>query len=106
MLAEHLDLPPVARALLDVAASWPDVHVEPVSVGLFLKRHSTFAQLRTKKKWTALTVKLPGEVSDPRPSLRVQRLGSRWFHTYNLTAADDLTPELVELVEQAYDADA
>ncbi len=97
---------PVAQKLLELAASLPDAHVEPVSVGLFVKRRSTFAQLRTMTKWTALTVKLTREVSDPKPSRRVQRLGSRWFHTYNLTRADDLSNAIIEMIEQAYEADA
>src|SRR5215210_5506171 len=31
------------------------VHVEPVSVGIFLKRAQSFAQLRPKDRWVALS---------------------------------------------------
>lgn len=97
---------PVALRLIAHAQAWPDAVIEPVQVGLFLKRRSTFAQLRTMTKWAALTIKLPVEVSIPEPSRRVQRLGNRWFHTYNLAAEAELTSDLLSMVEEAYDADA
>lgn len=97
---------PLALRLIARARAWPDAVIEPVQVGLFLKRRSTFAQLRTMTKWTALTIKLPVEVSIPEPSRRVQRLGNRWFHTYNLAAEAELTSDLLSMVEEAYDADA
>lgn len=97
---------PVALRLIELVHPWPDAIIEPVQVGLFLKRRSTFAQLRTMTKWTALTIKLPGEVTVPQPSRRVQRLGSRWFHTYNLTDEAGLTADLESMVEEAYEADA
>ncbi|MGB3185516.1 MAG: DUF5655 domain-containing protein [Ornithinimicrobium sp.] len=96
---------PVALRLTAMVRSWPDVIIEPVQVGLFLKRRSTFAQLRTMTRWTALTIKLPGEVTVPEPSRRVQRMGSRWFHTYNLAGETDLTGEVMSLVHKAYEAD-
>ncbi len=60
--------------MVSPAESLPDAHVEPVSVGLFVKRRRTFVQLRTMTKWTALTIKLTREVCDPHPSRR----GSDW----------------------------
>ena len=97
---------PVALRLVELTYGWPDVVVEPVQVGLFLKRHSTFTQLRTMTRWTALTIKLPVEVTFPEPSKRVQRLGNRWFHTYNLAGEDALTTDLSLMIEEAYEADA
>ena len=39
------------------------VHVEPVSVGIFLKRARTFAELRPMTKWVALSFSLPRAAS-------------------------------------------
>ncbi len=97
---------PVAQALIELAESMPDARVEPVQVGLFLKRRSAFAQLRTKTNWTALTVKLTRASDGPAPSLRVQRQGSRYFHTFNLMGPGALTDDLVALIGEAYEADA
>ncbi len=97
---------PVAQALIELVECMPQARVEPVQVGLFLKRRSTFAQLRTKTKWTALTVKLPREADDPEPSRRVQRQGSRFFHTYNLSVPGALTDDLIALIAEAYELDS
>lgn len=96
---------PVADALLELVADLPDMHVEPVQVGLFLKRGSTFAQLRTMTRWVALTVKLAREVTDPEPSRKVQQQGSRFWHTYNLRTPDDLA-RVADLVVEAHHLDA
>lgn len=95
---------PIALRLIELVDDLPDAIVEPVQVGLFIKRRSTFAQLRTMTRWTALTVKLARQVTDPEPSRRVQRQGSRVWHTYNLHAAHDLDA-VTDLVTEAYELD-
>lgn len=98
--------PPVVRPVLDHLAQLPEALVEPVQVGLFVKRSSTFAQLRTKTRWVALMVKLPRVVTSPRPDLKVQSHGASHFHIYNLRTPDDISPALLDLVTEAYEADA
>jgi hypothetical protein len=51
---------PVFEAVMEHLESVGPVHVEPVSVGIFLKRAQSFAELRPKTKWVALTVRQPG----------------------------------------------
>lgn len=97
---------PVAERLLEVVDGLPEAWAEPVQVGLFIKRNSSFAQLRTMTRWTALSLKLTREVTRPEPSRKVGRHGSRYHHVYNLHSPDDLTPDLVELLTEAYDADS
>ncbi len=97
---------PVAQRLIEVVSHLPDALLEPVQVGLFVKRRSTFTQLRTMTKWTALSVKLTREVTWPEPSRRVQRQVSRYYYTYNLAGADDLTADLEALIDEAYEADS
>ena len=45
---------PVFDAVMAHMASVGPVHVEPVSVGIFLKRARTFAELRPMQKWVAM----------------------------------------------------
>ena len=56
---------PVFEAVMRHLETVGPVHVEPVSVGIFLKRSSTFAQLRPMQKWVALSFSLGRKVSHP-----------------------------------------
>jgi hypothetical protein len=71
---------PVAELVLAHVRSLPEAHVEPVQVGLFVKRRRTFAQLRTMTRWAALWLALPRVVTDPEPSRAVQRQGTVHHH--------------------------
>ncbi len=53
---------PVFDRVMDHLRHVGPVHVEPVSVGIFLKRSGTFAELRPMKKWVALSFSLPRPV--------------------------------------------
>ena len=49
---------PIFDAVMAHLESVGPVHVEPVSVGIFLKRTRRFAELRPKQKWVALSFSL------------------------------------------------
>ena len=59
--------PPFERPVFDAVvahmASVGPVHVEPVSVGIFLKRSRTFAELRPMTKWVAVSFRLTRKVT-------------------------------------------
>ena len=96
---------PIAEALIMHLATLPDAIVEPLSVGLFLKRGSTFSQLRTMTKWVSLSLKLPRVVSDPAPARKVQEYSpGNYHHVWNLRCLADLDP-LLDLIDEAYEAD-
>lgn len=95
---------PVAEALLAHAATLEHAVVEPVSVGLILKRRSTFVMARTMTRWVSLSIKLPRLVTDPPPDRKVQRHAGAFHHVYNVRTPDDLEP-LRALVDEAYEAD-
>src|SRR5437763_2895846 len=65
------------------------VHVEPVSVGIFLKRARTFAELRPMQRWVALSFSLPRRVEHPRITRQGVRYGGRYFHVVNLRGVED-----------------
>jgi hypothetical protein len=82
------------------------VHVEPLSVGIFLKTTRTFAQLRPKTKWVALSFSLARTVDHPRIGPRVQRWANRHYHVFNLRDAADLDDEILGWLTESYLLDA
>lgn len=94
----------VAEALLAHARTLEHTVVEPVSVGLILKRRSTFAMARTMTRWVSLSLKLPRVVTDPAPDRKVQHYAGAHQHVYNVRSAEDLEP-LLALIDEAYESD-
>src|SRR5262245_12199479 len=42
------------------------VHVEPVGVGIFIKKRGSFVELRPKTQWVAMSFPMPRRVRHPR----------------------------------------
>jgi hypothetical protein len=78
------------------------VHVEPVSVGIFIKRSRTFAQLRPKVNWVALSFALSRVDDDPRIARRVSGSGRRTHHFVNLRGADDVDDQVCDWLTESY----
>lgn len=78
------------------------VHVEPVSVGIFLKRGRTFAQLRPKQNWVALSFILQRIVDHPLMGRKVQGDGARYHHVVNLKDADDIDDDIRQWLTESY----
>lgn len=62
---------PVCEAVLDYVESMGQVHIEPLSVGIFLKKAQTFAQLRPMQKWVALSFGLARRIDHPTITRKV-----------------------------------
>ena len=93
---------PVFEAVMEHFESVGPVHVEPVSVGIFLKRARTFAELRTRDRWVAISFGLPRAVSHPTIVRKVQRYGPKYWHVANVASPDDLDDELLGWLTEAY----
>jgi Domain of unknown function (DUF5655) len=78
------------------------VHVEPVSVGIFLKRARSFAELRPKLQWVALSFSLPRPVQHPAITRKVQLYHGRYYHVANLRGPEDLDDALRGWLTEAY----
>jgi hypothetical protein len=78
------------------------VHVEPVSVGIFLKRSQSFAELRPMLRWVALSFSLPRMVSHPRITRKVMAYGGHYFHVANLRDPGDFDVALQACLTEAY----
>lgn len=93
---------PIFEAVMRHLATVGPVHVEPVSVGIFLKRAQTFAQLRPKDRWVAMSFSLARPVQHERITRKVVRYGGGYHHVANLRSADDLDDELCGWLSEAY----
>lgn len=93
---------PIFEAVMAALAPVGPVHVEPVSVGIFLKRARSFAQLRPMTKWVALSFSLRHEVRHPLITRKVIAYGDRYHHVANLSGPEDLDDRLVEHLTEAY----
>jgi hypothetical protein len=93
---------PVFEAVLAHVATLGPVHVEPVSVGIFLKRAQTFAELRPRDRWVALSFSLPRVVQHDRIIRKVVEYHGRHYHVANLRGPEDLDDRLRAWVTEAY----
>ncbi|HKN39742.1 MAG TPA: DUF5655 domain-containing protein [Acidimicrobiia bacterium] len=78
------------------------VHVEPVSVGIFLKRVGKFAELRPMRRWVALSFSLPRPVWHRTIIRKVMPWRGRYFHVANLATPADFDDELAGWLTEAY----
>ena len=95
---------PVFEAVLDRVSSFGPVHVEPVSVGIFLKRAGSFAELRPLTRWVALYLMAPSLPDHPRITRRIPASSDRTCHVIRLYGADDVDDLVAEWLELAYDS--
>jgi hypothetical protein len=93
---------PIFEAVMRHLDTLGPVHVEPVSVGIFLKRAQTFAQLRPKDRWVGLSFSLPRRVQHDRITRKVVQYNGRYFHVANLRSPDDLDDSLRAWLTEAY----
>lgn len=93
---------PIVEAVLEHLASLGPVHVEAVSVGIFVKRAQTFAQLRPRDRWVALSFSLPRVVRHERITRKVVLYSGRYHHVANLDSAADFDDRLRAWLAEAY----
>lgn len=79
-----------------------DVYVEPVSVGIFFKGTSVFAQLRPMTRWVALGFNLHRRLDSDRLSRKVVAHGRRFYHVVNLVGPDDVDDTIRDWLTEAF----
>lgn len=92
LVAEHLE-------------SLGPVVVEPVSIGVMFKNGPRFAELRTMKKWVAVTFLHPVKLESTRFSRKVISAGSpgsKWYHVVNVADVSEIDDELLDWLTEAY----
>ncbi|HEX2850713.1 MAG TPA: DUF5655 domain-containing protein, partial [Acidimicrobiales bacterium] len=93
---------PVFDAVMQHLATVGPVHVEPVSVGIFLKRSRTFAELRPMQRWVALSFSLRRRVSHPTITRKVMEWSGRYYHVANIREAGDVDDRIRGWLTEAY----
>jgi len=93
---------PIVEAILAGLADL-DVHVEPVSVGVFLKRPRKFAELRTMRRWEAVSFTLGRTLRSRRVSRKVYDTGRGYWHVVNVHTPDEVDDELLGWLRESYD---
>jgi hypothetical protein len=78
------------------------LHVEPVSVGIFLKRSRGFAELRPRRDWVALSFSLPYRAQHRLITRKVIAYGPGYFHVVNLRGPEDLDQQILQWLTEAY----
>jgi hypothetical protein len=99
--------PPFERPVFEAVMAHLDtlgpVHVEPVSVGILLKRRRTFAELRPMRRWVAMSFTMQ-RVVHHRLIVRKPILnhGGRFSHVANIVGPEQLDLELRTWLTEAY----
>ena len=93
---------PIFEAVRNHVESLGPVHIEPVSVGIFLKRARTFAELRPMVRWVALSFTLSRTVEHPRIARTIRTSGARTFYVVRLRDPVDVDNDVRDWLTQAY----
>jgi hypothetical protein len=95
---------PIYEAVMAGLDGIGPIHVEPVSVGIFLKRARSFCELRPMTRWVAACFGMPRTLRSSRISRKVIDAGRLKWHYVNVKSADEVDDELIGWLAEAYDA--
>lgn len=93
---------PIYEAVMAHLSSLGPVIVEPVSVGIFLKRPGQIAQLRPATRWVDLCFSVARPVRHPQIVRKPVPHGRLWYHAARLAGPEDLDDELRDCLTEAY----
>src|SRR4051794_4069356 len=93
---------PVFDAVMARLTGVGPAFVEPVSVGIFLKRARTFAELRPMQRWVAISFSLPRRVQHRLIVRKPINYGGAYYHVANVASPDQIDDDLVDWLTEAY----
>jgi hypothetical protein len=85
---------PIFEAVLGHLETLGPIHVEPVSVGIFLKATGSLVELRPLARWVAMSFPLDHPVRHSRIARKPIRTATRWYHVVNLRSAADVDEQV------------
>ncbi len=95
---------PVFDAVMAHLRTLGEPFLEPVSVGIFVKRNGvSVLQLRPMTKWVALCLFLPRTVRDRRISRKPIEAGRAVYHVVNVRSPEDIDDTVKEWITEAWD---
>ena len=93
---------PIFEAVLAFVETLGPIHVEPVQVGIFLKKTGGFVELRPMQRWVALWFPLARRLEHSRISRKPMRSGQRWYHVVNLGGPGDVDDTIKDWLTESY----
>jgi hypothetical protein len=93
---------PVFETVLAHLETLGPVHVEPVSVGIFIKAGGSFVELRPMTRWVALSFPLDRVIDHPRIARKPYVTPTRVFHFVNLRGPEDVDDVVKDWLTEAY----
>jgi uncharacterized protein DUF5655 len=93
---------PIFDAVIAHLETLGPVHVEPVSVGIFLKQPRKFAELRPKQKWVALSFVSSRSIDHPKIARKLKGSRNRTHYVVNLRTPDDLDDDVCGWLTESY----
>jgi hypothetical protein len=93
---------PVFEAVMTHLATLGPVHVEPVSVGIFIKRDGSFMELRPMEHWVAMSFPLRRRAQHRTIVRKVMQWHGRYYHIANVRQPEDLDDALLDLITESY----
>ena len=93
---------PIFEAVMACLEPLGTFHVEPVSVGIFIKSAGGFIELRTMTKWVALWFPMDRRIEHPRIARKPLASGQKLYHAINLTRPGDVDEQVCEWLTESY----
>ena len=99
--------PPHERAIFEAVmrhvTTIGPVHLDIVSVGIFLKNPRKFAELRPKDHWVAVAFSLSRSARHRTITRKVVEYGGKYWHVANVRSPADVDEALCDLLTEAYE---
>lgn len=94
----------ICDAVIACLSELGPLHVDPVSVGVFLKTRRKLAEVRPKQRWVSLELVLPDRTEHPRITRHVRIADRRVVHVVRLGSVDEVDEQVRAWLLRAYDA--
>ena len=99
--------PPHERPVFDAVVTYlrtlGPIHVEPVSVGIFVKKAGSFVELRPMTRWVAMSFPLTRRIVHHQIARKPMGTGRRIYHVVNLRTPADLTDDVKGWLAESYE---
>lgn len=92
----------IAKLIIEHLRSLGPVHVDPVTVGVFLKTDSKIAELRPKQRWVSLELVLPDRLASERVQRHIRISDLRIVNIIRLHEPGDVDEEIRGWLTHAY----
>ncbi|MDJ0767820.1 MAG: DUF5655 domain-containing protein [Ilumatobacter sp.] len=96
---------PVFDAVMAHLETVGPVHLDVVSVGIFLKNPRKFAELRPKDRWVAIGFNLDHRATHPTITRKIIEHSGTYWHVANVASPDEIDDDLRDLLTEAYELD-